>query len=1334
MYQTLIPANPASPPRRIINHVLSCVALAIAVSPSAIAGNLTDCGNEGLRTCKAGDYEFWNQYLIPRQCEFDLKPEDGYCRNFTRRRLPKDRSWTGWAMDEQRYRIGINEPLNTLTTLGAHNAHSSNAQGFSNLLVMNQALSVTDSLQYGMRFLEVDPHYYKGAARLCHAPNSFLCLQSTWSADRLFSQLIRELANWLDANPGEVIIVKLDDHLNDLDLGDHSASILEPIQTYLGSKVFRGPASNTFAVWPTLGQLRSQGKQIIFISRNSTIGDGSWILPPTYFPAKDHPQDANLDNCTDAEGLSNSTRSYSRFSLLSEGRSMSNLADTTGLLDNTSIRKALACGFSALTLDFVNALNMPTWGYSQTEPDTRREASIWSWAPGNRGEVGPAMIRSGDARWEGRPVGEVHRYACANKVRAAAGTFDVRQDRKWKITRGSGGWGIVSGGDQCGAEYPGWEFAFPANSYQNAALAKVLAASGSSDGVWLKYFSRDFQPLPEPNAGPSELVFIMSPGGDLPSAQEVLVSGRSGKTISTQVTMRTSINQTWLDAALPGGATVLGDEPYRLSIRIADGAKQLPVSPSDYMGEVRIGYPGGDFQYGQVIRIRLRVRTASTTQLILNPPQPIEGQEFLISGRITSANPSLPVQGRAALYDIVPSTDPATPVVPQLYEYRDFCGTSTNSQTIPLRSQTLPAGKYYYSITYEDAGNCGRSELRSSETGVVEVNVVRRLATTPESILISMRKGGFASTKPQFSVAGVEGTSAFAISGRPDLFAVEKTSNSTGLVYVRDAARNLPAGVYNSSVLITDSRGSSNLPIQLTVTAPLSATSPINLLGASAAVFRTIQVTSDGTLPYTLTGNASWLVLPPGTLQTNQPVEIGANPVGLAPGSYVAGVTATSPLGTEPKVIRVNLEVVRATNIVSVPSGMRLTIDGQTVVTPASFAWRANTIHSVSAPSIVASAIPETRHLFESWSDSGESTHQYTASANGGDLKVTYRKQHLVQTSASPSGAGSVTVSPLSGDGYYNENASVTLTATAAAGYSFLNWSGTLSGNVTPRTFAVTQPVSAVANFNRANIKLAVQGNLPGGSITLDGTAYALPAALPLEAGKAYVLSAVSLISTGPGTRIVFQSWSNGGSQTQTFTAPNTDSVLTVNYRTEYQLNAVASPSNSGTVTGAGWYPAAATATLTATPAAGFAFANFSGGAASTVNPLQVVVTGSQSYVANFTSTQQPSLFATVGAGRTDGPSPGQRVITLRLTNVGPGGAADASVFEISGITVVDGTGAVSVATPVPVNFGTLAANQSANAQVLVNWPPTANRVRFNFRFTANGGTYTGSTALTLSR
>jgi hypothetical protein len=70
--------------------------------------------------------------------------------------------------------------------------------------------------------------------------------------------------------------------------------------------------------------------------------------------------------------------------------------------------------------------------------------------------------------------------------------------------------------------------------------------------------------------------------------------------------------------------------------------------------------------------------------------------------------------------------------------------------------------------------------------------------------------------------------------------------------------------------------------------------------------------------------------------------------------------------------------------------------------------------------------------------------------------------EYNISVGASP--GGSVSVSPLQSTYHYGD--SVTLTANPDVGYSFVNWSGGITGSANPYTVSVDGDLSATANFN----------------------------------------------------------------------------------------------------------------------------------------------------------------------------------------------------------------------------------------------------------------------------
>jgi hypothetical protein len=111
--------------------------------------------------------------------------------------------------------------------------------------------------------------------------------------------------------------------------------------------------------------------------------------------------------------------------------------------------------------------------------------------------------------------------------------------------------------------------------------------------------------------------------------------------------------------------------------------------------------------------------------------------------------------------------------------------------------------------------------------------------------------------------------------------------------------------------------------------------------------------------------------------------------------------------------------------------------------------------------SFTSSTNPGIQYLFQQWSDGVtgvvRSTHIDTTNLA---FSAQYKTQYLVTAAASPADAGSVT-----GGGWYDSGANVSLVATAASGFKFTGMSGDLTSASSPLAFAAAKPVKLVANF-----------------------------------------------------------------------------------------------------------------------------------------------------------------------------------------------------------------------------------------------------------------------------
>ena len=219
-------------------------------------------------------------------------------------------------------------------------------------------------------------------------------------------------------------------------------------------------------------------------------------------------------------------------------------------------------------------------------------------------------------------------------------------------------------------------------------------------------------------------------------------------------------------------------------------------------------------------------------------------------------------------------------------------------------------------------------------------------------------------------------------------------------------------------------------------------------------------------------------------------------------------------------------------------------------------------------------------------------------------------QNYTVNVSANPAIGGTVT-----GGGTYPQGQSCTVTATANDGYNFVNW--TEGGNVVSTqanyTFVVNGNRNLVANFEAEvqtyNIRLSANPMLAG---TVSG-------------GGTFQEGETCTATASPNNGYNFVNWTENGNVVSTnasFSFTVTGSrMLVANFQAQsFTITATADPVNGGTVTGGGTYNQGQSCTLTATPATGYNFVNWTknGQQVSTNTTYTFVVTESATYVAHF--------------------------------------------------------------------------------------------------------------------
>ncbi len=250
------------------------------------------------------------------------------------------------------------------------------------------------------------------------------------------------------------------------------------------------------------------------------------------------------------------------------------------------------------------------------------------------------------------------------------------------------------------------------------------------------------------------------------------------------------------------------------------------------------------------------------------------------------------------------------------------------------------------------------------------------------------------------------------------------------------------------------------------------------------------------------------------------------------------------------------------------PSGLDVVVDGERVTAPATFNWKPGSEHTLEVPS--PQFRPGSRFLFGRWSDDGDRMHRITAIPDTTLYQASFIAQHQVSTGVHPAGAGSVTVSPASPDGYYTLRSPVELSASPTPGSAFrlLNWQvdtdfwmswfwSRLHGeSANPARTYVTPGMAYQAQFVDGRI-FRIVSNVDPVPVLVNGREHHTPVVLDPDwfSGSATV-SVEPIQDARRSYRHRFQSWSDGGDVTHSVMVPQgEDSTLTLTLDTQYQLS-----------------------------------------------------------------------------------------------------------------------------------------------------------------------------------
>jgi hypothetical protein len=394
-----------------MRSALLLLALLLVTAAPASAGPLVDtCGTADARLtglCRGGEVFVSQGQAVCRNttgrdalCTTPLGPK------VSRKKVARhEKTWLHRALASQ-YELGSSLPFREAPWLGTHNSFNAASENVTpSQTDANQQLSLTDQLRIDMRSLELDVHWFPRAelagARapvLCHA-RSASEMHAGCTVERLFEDGLREIANWLDAHPDQVVLLYVEDHLELPEAFD--ATAVATVRA-LGERLYRpaGAGCLPLAQAPSRDDVRAAGAQVVIMS-SCTAGTAWGGL---VFDDSERAQ--HEGGAGDFTGCPGYIGHFQRF-----------FEDSTGLSAGVGFTSGEPYG-PGLTPEITGRMvrcGADLLGFDQILPDDGRlDAAVWSWAKGEprRKRGACTVIDAGDGRWRAAPCDlEIPSYA-----------------------------------------------------------------------------------------------------------------------------------------------------------------------------------------------------------------------------------------------------------------------------------------------------------------------------------------------------------------------------------------------------------------------------------------------------------------------------------------------------------------------------------------------------------------------------------------------------------------------------------------------------------------------------------------------------------------------------------------------------------------------------------------------------------------------------------------------------------------------------------------------------------------------------------------------------------
>jgi hypothetical protein len=397
------------------------------------------------------------------------------------------------------------------------------------------------------------------------------------------------------------------------------------------------------------------------------------------------------------------------------------------------------------------------------------------------------------------------------------------------------------------------------------------------------------------SATPSTLSFTATQGGSNPAARTIDVANTGGG----QMNWTASESAPWLSVA-PASGTNAGTVSVTPSI--------TGLTAGTYTTDVTLAAAGATGS----------PRSVAVT-LTVDPPPPVLSvapASLSFSGTAGGASPdaktlAISNSGGGTL------TWSAAESVPWL-SLSPAGGAGAGTVTVTPSLAGLAAGTYETDITVTAAGAGG-----SPRTIPVTFTVIGppELSVTPADLAFSATLGGSAPAPRTLSVANVGGGSLdWSATDDAAWLAIAPASGvNSGTITVTPSLAGLGQGTHIATITVTAAGAGGSpktIPVTLTIDPPpVLAVAPASLAftatqGGASPANQNLSVTNTGggTLAFTVSDDAAWLSVTPGTGTAPATLSVAAAPGSLAAGTHTATITVSGS-GATPRSVPVTFTV-----------------------------------------------------------------------------------------------------------------------------------------------------------------------------------------------------------------------------------------------------------------------------------------------------------------------------------------------------------------------------------------------------------------------------------------